>query len=97
MKAERMMAITIFVLTYKRGYIGFGKCEMSWIKDWAKIGLWSGCQIVLANVVYALVVVRMINAVSESGNYWVANNFIWGWLLVPVNCLVEVIKFLCTA
>lgn len=29
---------------------------------------------------------------SESGNYWAANNFIWGWLLVPVTCLVEVIK-----
>ena len=34
----------------------------------------------------------MVNAVSESGNYWVANNFIWGWLLVLVTCLVEIIK-----
>lgn len=87
-----LIATAVFVLTYKRGYIGFGKCEMSWVKDWTKIGIWSGCQIVLANVVYALIVVRMINAVSESGNYWVANNFIWGWLLVPVNCFAEIIK-----
>ena len=35
---------------------------------------------------------RMVNAVSNSGNYWVCNNFIWGWLLIPVTCLVEIIR-----
>ena len=35
---------------------------------------------------------RMVNAVSESGNYWVSNNFIWGWLLIPITCLVEIIR-----
>ena len=34
----------------------------------------------------------MVNVVSESGNYWVATNFIWGWLLVPVLCFMEIIK-----
>ena len=37
-------------------------------------------------------IARMVNAVSESGNYWVANNFIWGWLLIPISCLAEIIK-----
>ena len=37
-------------------------------------------------------VCKMVNAVAESGNYWVANNFIWGWLLVPVSCMAEIIK-----
>ena len=37
-------------------------------------------------------IVRMVNAVSESGNYWVSNNFIWGWLLLPVIQLGELIK-----
>jgi hypothetical protein len=37
-------------------------------------------------------IARMVNAVSESGNYWVSNNFIWGWLLIPVTCLVEIIR-----
>jgi hypothetical protein len=37
-------------------------------------------------------IVRMVNAVSESGNYWVANNFIWGWLLIPITCLSEIIR-----
>ncbi|MBD5410053.1 MAG: hypothetical protein HDR53_03085 [Treponema sp.] len=35
---------------------------------------------------------KMVNMVSEQGNYWIANNFIWSWLLIPVNALVEVIK-----
>ena len=34
----------------------------------------------------------MVNMVGEQGTYWVANNFIWGWLLLPVNQLAELIK-----
>lgn len=30
--------------------------------------------------------------VNEQGTYWVANNFIWGWLLLPVNQFGELIK-----
>lgn len=35
---------------------------------------------------------RMVNLVAEPGNYWVANNFIWGWLLIPISALSEIIK-----
>ena len=35
---------------------------------------------------------RMVNMVGEQGTYWVANNFIWGWLLLPINQLAELIK-----
>lgn len=59
---------------------------------WAKIGAFSGLQIFLDNFIYAVIVCRMVNAVSESGNYWVANNFIWGWILVPVTCLTQIIQ-----
>ena len=34
----------------------------------------------------------MVNVVGEQGTYWVANNFIWGWLLLPVIQLGELIK-----
>ena len=34
----------------------------------------------------------MVNMVNEQGTYWVANSFIWGWLLLPVNQLGELIK-----
>ena len=32
------------------------------------------------------------SVVGEQGTYWVANNFIWGWLLLPVLQLGELIK-----
>ena len=35
---------------------------------------------------------RMVNMVNEQGTYWVANNFIWGWLLLPIIQLGELIK-----
>ena len=34
----------------------------------------------------------MVNMVKEQGNYWVANNFIWGLLLIPVTALSEIIR-----
>ena len=37
-------------------------------------------------------IVRMVNMVGEQGTYWVANNFIWGWFLLPVLQLGELIK-----
>lgn len=70
----------------------YSKDDFSYLKDWVKIGLFSGGQQFLDNIVYALMIVRMVNAVGESGNYWVSNNFIWGWLLIPIMCLSEIIR-----
>lgn len=70
----------------------FAKSDFPHLKNWGRIGLFAGGQQFLDNIIYALMVVRMVNAVSESGNYWVANNFIWGWLLIPITCLVEIIR-----
>ena len=44
------------------------------------------------NAAYMVMIARMVNVVSEQGTYWVANNFIWGWLLLPVLQLGELIK-----
>ena len=44
------------------------------------------------NVAYMVMIARMVNVVGEQGTYWVANNFIWGWLLLPVLQLGELIK-----
>ena len=57
-----------------------------------KLILFVGIQIFLDNFIYAIMICKMVNAVSESGNYWIANNFIWGWLLVPVSYMAEIIK-----
>lgn len=63
-----------------------------WIRQWVKIGAFSGAQILLDNLIYALIICKMVNDVAEQGNYWVANNFIWGLLLVPISALAEIIK-----
>lgn len=70
----------------------YNKGDVVYFKDWCRIGLFAGGQQFLDNIIYALMICRMVNAVSESGNYWVSNNFIWGWLLIPVTCLVEIIR-----
>lgn len=86
------IAVLSIILIIKKKYISFGVCGKDFLFLWAKIGSFSGLQIFLDNFIYAFIVCRMVNAVSESGNYWVANNFIWGWLLVPITCLVQVIQ-----
>lgn len=68
------------------------KDDFKALKVWAIRGLFSGSQSLLDNLIYALMVVKMVNMVLEQGNYWVANNFIWGWMLIPISALGEVIK-----
>ena len=70
----------------------YNKGDLLYFKDWGRVGLFAGGQQFLDNIIYALMIVRIVNAVSESGNYWVANNFIWGWLLIPISCLTEIIR-----
>lgn len=57
-----------------------------------KIGSISGVESLVRNLAYIVMISRMINIVGEQGTYWVANNFIWGWLLLPVLQLGELIK-----
>lgn len=87
-----LIGISTLIIVYIRRYIGIGKVDFKWLKDYLKIGLFSGTQIFLDNFIYAVMICKMVNAVSESGNYWVANNFIWGWLLIPIMVITEIIK-----
>lgn len=68
------------------------KLRFSWAKGFAKIGGISGLESLVRNAAYMIMIVRMVNAVGEQGTYWTANNFIWGWLLLPVLQLGELIK-----
>ena len=56
------------------------------------VGGISGIESLVRNVAYMVMIARMVNVVGEQGTYWVANNFIWGWLLLPVIQLGELIK-----
>ena len=81
-------------LLAKEGYSIFNKDKLSfaWAKDFIKIGGISGVESFVRNIAYMLMISRMVNMVNEQGTYWVANNFIWGWLLLPINQLGELIK-----
>lgn len=68
------------------------KLDFKWLKEYGKIGLFSGLESLIRNIAYMLMVLRLVNAISESGTYWVANNFIWTWLLLPATALYDVIK-----
>ncbi|MCI8668721.1 MAG: hypothetical protein HFI34_04250 [Lachnospiraceae bacterium] len=86
------IAILSLYIILKKKYITFTVCGKGFLRSWSKIGFFSGLQIFLDNFIYGFIVCRMVNAVLESGNYWIANNFVWGWLLVPVTCLAQIIQ-----
>lgn len=88
-----VFVISIISLS-KEGVMIFKKTqlEFSWLKDFLKIGGVSGFESLVRNVAYMLMISRMVNMVGEQGTYWVANNFIWCWLLLPVIQLGELIK-----
>lgn len=93
-----LMGILGIVILIKMGLLklsGFEKDDKKIFISYFKIGIFSALQILVDNIVYALMVVKMVNLVAEQGNYWVANNFIWNWLLMPVLALNEVIRTNC--
>ena len=86
--------IVAILLLHKEGVKVLSKDELSfaWIKDFFKVGGISGVESFIRNIAYMLMISRMVNMVGEQGTYWVANNFIWGWLLLPILQLGELIK-----
>lgn len=68
------------------------KFDREFVKNYLFIGSFSGIQILLDNIIYSLVVCKMVNEVAEQGNYWTANNIIWGLMLIPISALAEIIK-----
>ena len=68
------------------------KLDFKWMGGFLKIGGISGLESLIRNLAYTVMIARMVNVVGEQGTYWVANNFIWGWLLLPILQLGELIK-----
>ena len=90
-----ILAISSFILLVKDDSISFSFKTISdklFFVDWARVGLFEAGQIFLDNYIYAVMVCKMVNEVQQQGNYWIANNFIWGWLLVPSFALAGIIK-----
>ena len=89
-----LLFIVILLLIEKEGITIFNKEKLSfkWMKDFTKVGGISGLESFVRNIFYMIMISRMVNVVGEQGTYWVANNFIWGWLLLPIIQLGELIK-----
>lgn len=87
------LLICSFLLRKESIYI-FNKKKLSfaWVKEWLYVGKYSGIESSVRNFAFMIMVIRMVNLVSEQGNYWVANNFIWQWLLLPTLALSDLIK-----
>ena len=68
------------------------KVDFGWLKEYGKVGLFSGLESLVRNVAYILMVSRLVNVVAEQGTFWVSNSFIWTWLLLPATALYDVIK-----
>jgi len=88
-----LMIIVYFVLKKERiNLFSKEKISFAWLKELSKVGGISGLESLVRNLAFMLMVIRMVNVVGEQGTFWVANNFIWGWLLLPVIQLGELVK-----
>lgn len=93
-----ILAAASIRLLHTEGYIKlswYKKTDISIFKEWCRVGVFSGLQQFIDNFIYAVMVCKMVNLVAEQGNYWIANNFIWGWMLIPISALAEVIRSDC--
>lgn len=88
-----LVAVSFFFLR-REGICVFRKKKLSfgWLKEYGKIGLYSGLESFVRNIAFMLMVSRLVNVIAEQGTYWVANSFIWTWLLLPATALYDVIK-----
>jgi Na+-driven multidrug efflux pump len=88
-----ILVVLAFVFLKKENIVVFKKSlDFTWMKQWWTIGKFSGLESFVRNLAFSVMIIRLINEVAQQGNYWVANNFIWGWLLIPVLALGDLIK-----
>jgi Na+-driven multidrug efflux pump len=88
-----LVAVAVILLHREKIKI-FRKSKLSfgWMKEWFHVGKYSGLESLLRNLAFMIMIIRMVNVVSEQGSYWVANNFIWGWLLLPGLAFADLVK-----
>ena len=86
-------AVLCLAVVFRKRLIAVSfRFDKSFLKKYLFIGFFSGSQIFLDNLIYSAIVCKMVNEVAEQGNYWVANNIIWGLMLIPISALAEIIK-----
>ena len=63
-----------------------------WMKEWVKIGAKSGFASFVRNTAFIVMVLQLVNQVQQDDTFWLTNQFIWSWLLLPVLALGLLIK-----
>ena len=66
--------------------------DITWLKEWGKVFILSFSESLVRNMAFVFMILKMINVVQQQGTFWVTNQFIWGWLLLPILALGELIK-----
>ena len=87
-----LLATYISIRQYGLKLLSVNQISFTWMKEWWKTGVFSGLESLVRNIAFIVMIIKMINMVEEQGNYWVANSFIWGWLLLPALALSELVK-----
>lgn len=89
-----LLFFVAIILLKKDGFNIFSKRKISftWQREWGKVGWLSGLESLVRNFAFIVMILKMINLVQQQGTFWIANNFIWGWLLLPVIALGSLIK-----
>lgn len=87
-----LFVMAIFLVSNSIHIDSITNISYTWVKDALRIDGISGAESFVRNTAYTIMISRMVNMVGEQGVYWVANSFIWGWLLLPILQLGELIK-----
>ena len=87
-----LLATYISIRQYGLKLLSVNQISFTWMKEWWTTGVFSGLESLVRNIAFIVMIIKMINMVEEQGNYWVANSFIWGWLLLPALALSELVK-----
>ena len=79
----KLLFLNEFALDLRK--VALNKAE--WLKEWFKIGSRSGLESLVRNTAFVVMILQLMNQLQQAGTFWVANGFIWGWLLLPVLTL----------
>lgn len=88
-----LSVVSILYLTkdgFQLRYIQFQ--HQKWLRVWFKIGFKSGLESLVRNFAFLIMILQLINQIQQAGVYWITNNFIWGWLLLPILALGQLVK-----
>lgn len=83
-----MLCPSLWILARRR-LLGGSSAEGGepWARRWLGAAWRSGLKSAIRNLAFSLMILRLMNEIQESGLFWVANGFIWGWLLLPILTL----------